>query len=119
MAKKSSAAMEEARITPMRQGCQLGRGLLVGSIVLFGVCAPSALGQETFPSKEWAKAEPGAVGLNSKALAGFDADISAGKYGFVDSMLVIRCGKQAYAKTYPHDYGKTYGELAKKAGPLN
>ena len=109
--------------------CRLGRssaaplhwtGLLVGAILLIGIfCAERAVAQEVFPTKEWPKAEPGAVGLDAKALAAFEADIAAGKYGLVDSMLVIRCGKQAYARTYAHDYGKTYGELAKKAGPLN
>jgi CubicO group peptidase (beta-lactamase class C family) len=83
------------------------------------LCARESRTQGAFPTKEWPKAEPGAVGLDAKALAAFDADISAGKYGLVDSLLVIRCGKEAYARTYAHDYGKIYGELAKKEGPLN
>jgi CubicO group peptidase (beta-lactamase class C family) len=82
-------------------------------------CAHPAAAQETFPTNAWAKAEPSAVGLDAKALAAFDADIASGKYGLVDSMLVIRCGKQAYARTYPHDYAKIYGDRAKKPGPLN
>jgi CubicO group peptidase (beta-lactamase class C family) len=31
----------------------------------------------------------------------------------------VRNGKQVMARTYAHDYGKIYGELAKKEGPLN
>jgi len=37
----------------------------------------------------------------------------------VDSMLVLRCGTAVYDKSYPHDYGKIYGERAAKEGPLN
>jgi CubicO group peptidase (beta-lactamase class C family) len=68
---------------------------------------------------EWPTAEPAAVGLDAAKLKAFDADISAGEYGLVDSMLVIRCGQQAYTQSYSHDYGKIYGELAKQEGPLN
>jgi CubicO group peptidase (beta-lactamase class C family) len=78
-----------------------------------------AYAQDSFPAKAWPKAEPAAVGLDSAALHGLDADIAAGKYGLVDTMLVVRCGKQVYERAYAHDYGKIYGELAKTAGPLN
>ena len=37
-----------------------------------------------------------AVGLDRRSWLCFDADLASGKYGLVDSMLVIRCGKQAY-----------------------
>jgi CubicO group peptidase (beta-lactamase class C family) len=67
----------------------------------------------------WPLAEPKAVGLDPTALAALDADIAAGKYGLVDSMLILRDGKQVLARSYPHDYGKIYGELAKHEGPLN
>jgi CubicO group peptidase (beta-lactamase class C family) len=70
-------------------------------------------------AQDWPKAEPQQVGLDAANLAAFDADLAGGSYGLVDSMLVIRCGKQAYAKTYSHDYGKIYGHRAKTAGPLN
>src|SRR6266852_4733083 len=79
----------------------------------------SARAQDPFPTKGWPKAESAAVGLDSAALGALDADIAGDKYGLVDSMLVIRCGKQAYEGAYPHDYGKIDGELAKTAGPLN
>jgi len=59
------------------------------------------------------------VGLDAAALGALDADIAAGKYGLVDSLLIIRDGKQALARSYAHDYGKIYGELAKHEGPLN
>jgi len=94
-----------------------------------GKCAALALvilawagnlcGQAKGSLGEWPVAEPAAVGLDAGALKALDADIAAGQYGLVDSMLVIRCGKQAYERGYAHDYGKIYGELARKEGPLN
>ena len=68
---------------------------------------------------EWPVVKPAAVGLEAGALASLDADIAAGKYGLVDSLLVIRDGKQALARSYPHDYENIYGELARRDGPLN
>jgi CubicO group peptidase (beta-lactamase class C family) len=93
------------------------RGLVwLSAAVVFisGVCA-----QDQFPTKGWARTEPANVGLDASALGALDGDIAGGKYGLVDTMLVIRCGKQVYERAYPHDYGKIYGELAKTAGPLN
>jgi CubicO group peptidase (beta-lactamase class C family) len=83
-------------------------------ILVFGADA-----QDRFPTKGWPKAEPAAVGLDSGALGSLDADIAGGKYGLVDTMLVVRCGKQVFERAYARDYGKIYGELAKTAGPLN
>jgi CubicO group peptidase (beta-lactamase class C family) len=83
------------------------------------ICISGAGAQDRFSARGWPKAEPAAVGLDPAALAALDADIAGGKYGLVDSMLVIRCGKQAYERAYPHDYEKIYGDLAKTAGPLN
>src|SRR5712692_10277876 len=83
------------------------------------ICISGAGAQDRFPTKGWPKAEPASMGLDSAALGALDADVASGKYGLVDTMLVIRCGKQAYEGAYPHDYGKIYGELAKTAGPLN
>jgi CubicO group peptidase (beta-lactamase class C family) len=87
--------------------------------LLLAVFLSYAGAQDQFPTKGWPKAEPAAVGLDSAALGALDADIAAGQYGLVDSLLVIRCGKQAYQRSYPHDYAKIYGQLAKTAGPLN
>jgi CubicO group peptidase (beta-lactamase class C family) len=70
-------------------------------------------------TKEWPMAEPSSVGLDPSALAALDADIAGGKYGLVDSMLIVREGKQVLARSYSHDYGKIYGDLARHEGPLN
>jgi len=78
-----------------------------------------AQAHETASMQEWPVAQPDAVGLDSAPLSALDADIAGGKYGLVDSMLIVRDGKQAFARSYSHDYGKIYGELATHEGPLN
>jgi CubicO group peptidase (beta-lactamase class C family) len=70
-------------------------------------------------SHEWTIATPQTVGLDPDILARFDADIASGKYGYVDSMLVIRHGKIAYDRQYVHDYDKIYGEKARERNALN
>ena len=78
-----------------------------------------AQAHETASMQEWPVAQSDAVGLDSAALSAVDAAIAGGKYGLVDSLLVVRDGKQAFGRSYSHDYGKIYGELAKHEGPLN
>ena len=62
---------------------------------------------------------PQSVGMDAAALASFDADIAGGKYGNVDSLLILRHGKVAFDRTYAHDYGAIYGAEAKRPGALN
>jgi CubicO group peptidase (beta-lactamase class C family) len=78
-----------------------------------------AQAQEKTSTKEWPLIQPSAAGFDAAALTALDADIAGGKYGLVDSMLIIRDGKQVLVRSYPHDYGKIYGELATREGPLN
>src|SRR5580693_4237106 len=89
-------------------------GLFLESCACFG-----ALAQAQVAAKDWPKATPKEFGIDPAKLAAFDADLASGKYGLVDSMLVLRCGTSVYDKTYEHDYGQVYGERAKKEGPLN
>ena len=100
----------------------VGRGALL-------LCLPLALvatmslsqvrAQEKPSTREWPLTQPSAAGFDPAALTALDADIAAGKYGLVDSTFIIRDGKQVLARSYPHDYGKIYGELARHEGPLN
>jgi len=83
-----------------------------------GIVAPAAA-QEPWPTRDWASASPAEVGLDARVLAAFDADLAAGKYGLVDSMLVIRHGRVAYERSYRHDYDAIFGEQAKRASGLN
>ena len=98
-----------------------GAAVLCGplAVVVFLIFFSESWAQEKPPTAGWPVAPPSAVGLDEKALATFDADIAGGNYGLVDSFLVIRCDKQAYFQQYSHDYGRIYGELAKRSGPLN
>ena len=83
------------------------------------MCGACALAQESGAGKDWPKGTPKDFLIDPAKLGAFDADISAGKYGLVDSMLVLRCGTAVIDKTYAHDYGQIYGDRAKTEGPLN
>ena len=74
--------------------------------------------EDEWPTKGWPVTTPPNVGLDSRILAAFDADIAQGKYGYIDSMLVIRHGEIAYERYYGHDYGEIYSEESKTRGPL-
>jgi CubicO group peptidase (beta-lactamase class C family) len=67
----------------------------------------------------WPRTTPAAVGLDPAVLAQLDADFAAGKYGYVDGMLIIRHGKLAYDRSYPHDYDSLYRTEARTASALN
>jgi len=99
----------------------IGRNAVVGVFAFAAavfIFSPQTQSQQASLG-EWPVVKPAAVGLEAGALASLDADIAAGKYGLVDSLLVIRDGKQALARSYPHDYENIYGELARRDGPLN
>ncbi len=73
----------------------------------------SGAAREEWPTKGWPSAAPQEVGLDPKPLNALDADIAGGKYGNVDSMLVIRHGRLAFDRSYKHDYDRVYGEEAR------
>ena len=75
--------------------------------------------QSQWPTKSWPMSTPGAEGLDPKALDSFDADLAAGKYGNVDSMLVIRHGRIVFEREYKRDYDTIYAKEAAEPGPLN
>jgi CubicO group peptidase (beta-lactamase class C family) len=91
----------------------------IATMLVLCLFSVSAIAQETGPSKPWPAGAPKDFGFNPDKLAAFDADLASGKYGLVDSMLILRCGTAVYEKSYHHDYGQIYGERAKKEGPLN
>ncbi len=57
-----------------------------------------------WPTDGWRISTPEEQGLDSGTLEGLDAEFSSGKYGYVDSMLVIRNGYLVFERTYDHDY---------------
>src|SRR4029077_18469906 len=69
--------------------------------------------------QEWPHASPSSVGLSESAIQSLDADIVRGKYRFVDHLLVIRCGAEAFERSYLHDYADVYRKEARTKGPLN
>jgi len=79
----------------------------------------TAYAQPLWPVKEWAASTPGAEGMIQDSLLAFENDISSGKYGYVDGMLVTRNGKLIYRKSWKYDYDKIYGDYAKKPSALN
>jgi len=72
----------------------------IGLVALVLSCLfPLAQAQEKTLTKVWPITTPTAVGLDSNALAALDADIAAGKYGLVDSLL--SCGRDASCPAPP------------------
>ena len=89
------------------------------SVLLFLYAAAAVDAQQKPLAADWPTAKPASVGLDPKAIAALDADINAGKYGYIDNVLIIRHGKLVFDRSYKHDYEKIYGEDAKKPSPLN
>jgi CubicO group peptidase (beta-lactamase class C family) len=99
-----------------------GQNALRGCLLLASFASVLLLwaqAQEKASTKEWPLIQSSAAGLDPAALSALDFDIASGEYGLVDSMLIIRDGKQVLARSYAHDYGKIYDELARHEGPLN
>jgi len=69
--------------------------LIFPVLVLLSTCVTA---QTLWPTQRWPTASPSAVGLDSTKLAAFDADIAGGKYGYIDSMLIIRQGKLVFER---------------------
>ena len=69
-------------------------------------------------ASNWQSVAPKDVGLVAAHLDAIDRDISNGRYGFVDSLMVIRDGKIAYERYYNHDYSAIYAVEARTPGPL-
>jgi CubicO group peptidase (beta-lactamase class C family) len=92
---------------------------LVALGAALSVHAQSPAAAPSWPTKGWPVATPQAVGLNGKVLDSLDAEISSGRYGYVDRMLVIRSGRIAYDKAYTHDYAKIYADSMRVTGALN
>jgi CubicO group peptidase (beta-lactamase class C family) len=89
-------------------------------VFLLAIATPtSGRSQDTAPGRAWPTATPAEVGLNAAVLDSIDGEIGAGKYGFVDRMLVIRHGRIAYDRSYQHDYDQAYGDSARARSPLN
>ena len=87
-------------------------------IICVVVATLPTLAQSEWPTKGWTLTTPPEVGLDPNVLSALDADIGRGKYGYVDSMLVIRSGKIAFERYYGRDYSSIYQKEASTPGPL-
>ena len=73
-----------------------------------------------WPTKGWPSSTPAAEGLDASVLDRLDAEITSGKHGYVDGLLVIRHGRVVYEKSYRHDYAKLFESAPDRVpGPYN
>ncbi len=87
-------------------------------VALVVLLAATTNAEDRWPTERWPTGTPASLGLDARALAKFDAEIAAGKYGNVDGMLVIRHGRIAYDRSYARDYGSAAGTGTKRSDPL-
>jgi CubicO group peptidase (beta-lactamase class C family) len=89
-------------------------------MILFFVTALSLTPAAAFPTKGWSASTPAAEGLDASVLDRLDAELSSGKHGYVDGLLVIRNGRVVYEKTYRNDYAKLFQTAPDRVpGPYN
>jgi beta-lactamase family protein len=79
-----------------------------------GFCNGGAQNEST-----WPKATPESVNMDPAPMIALSQEFETGKLPYVDSMMVIRCGKNVFDRTYSRDYGKLYYTEAHTRGPLN
>ena len=88
-------------------------------LLLLVSAGPRAAAQAPSPGAAWPATTPAKAGINGKVLDSIDAEIREGRYGLVDRMVVIRHGRLAFDRSYPHDYDAIYGDSAKSTNALN
>jgi CubicO group peptidase (beta-lactamase class C family) len=88
----------------------------IETCIVLLLCAVYGFGQGT---NGWLEATPESLGVSPASLEKLDQEIRSDKFPLVDSMLVIRCGKVVYNKTYSHPYATIYNKEAHTIGPLN
>ena len=94
--------------------------LAPAAVLLAGTPVARPADDDWWPTKDWATASPGSVGLDEQILLRMDKDMASGKYSqMMDSFAVFRCGRKVFERTYAHDYAKIYGKEAGERGPLN
>jgi len=80
--------------------------------------AASAQVAPGFPGSTWPTTTPAAAEINAAVLDSLDREIAAGRYGFVNRMLVIRGGRVAFDRRYTHDWDRAYGDSARTRNAL-
>ena len=64
-----------------------------------------------WPEAQWVRADPESQGLDPKALNLLDAEIRAGQYGNIDSMIIIRHGQVVFDQQYLWEYAEQHKGL--------
>jgi len=94
----------------------------LAAAILWACAAAAAHAQggagDGFPGAAWPTATPAAMRVNVAVLDSLDREITAGRYGNVDRLLVIRGGRTIYDKRYARDYDRIYGDSARTPNPL-
>jgi len=88
-------------------GCRWPAFVLVVAAMI-GTAGAAAQTPVPWPTRDWPTASPEAVDLDSSALQALDREVAAGQYGYVDGILLIRHGRIAFERHYPHDYDKLF-----------
>ena len=111
--------MLRSRPRPVLVPSRALRFIALATMALTAPAGAQGGAQRGFPGERWATATPIDVGLNIAVLDSIDAEIRAGRYGYVDRLLVIRRGRVAYDKRYTQDYGRIYGDSATRTNSLS
>ncbi len=78
----------------------------VSALLVALFAAPGFAQQTTWPTDGWPTSSPEEVGLRSEPLQHLDRDFGAGKYGYVDRLVVVRKGRLVVNARYENDYRK-------------
>jgi CubicO group peptidase (beta-lactamase class C family) len=84
-------------------------------------CAPAPPGPSAVvPSSPAAShLAPASVGIDAASLKTLDHRIETGELPLIDSLLVMRCDRTVFNRSYVHDYARQYAKEAHSKGPLN
>jgi CubicO group peptidase (beta-lactamase class C family) len=81
----------------------LAVGGLAGAAGPAGQAGP-APAATSWPTDTWTESTPAAEGVDGAVLEAIDAEIRAGRFGLVDSVLIVRHGRVVLDRRYEHDY---------------
>jgi CubicO group peptidase (beta-lactamase class C family) len=90
----------------------------IGTLVCIALLSAAAALAE-WPTHGWASSTPSAEQIDGAVLEAFHQELSSGKHGYVDGMLVIRNGRIVFEKSYRHDYDRLFQGKDPKRGPYN
>jgi CubicO group peptidase (beta-lactamase class C family) len=80
---------------------------------------PQAESDTPWPSAAWPVSSPAAQSIDAGVLDKIDAELRAGRFGLVDSMLLIRRGQVVFERDYAQDYVKANAGRDKTADQYN